>query len=122
MLPITLGGECAALVAISRDAHREARDVTSVIVVFGEGLTEVAFFASDYGNINNDEHYEEDRRNPPAARGDCKSSGHDQRAEIERIARVRIGTARRKLPVFLHMAGGEAAQKKSGHKQQTALQ
>src|SRR5882762_3786022 len=70
VLPVPCGRVCTLLAAVWGKPWQYARYVAGIVVVLGERLTQVTFFASDDRDINHGEHQEHDRDNPPTARRD----------------------------------------------------
>jgi hypothetical protein len=77
-------------------------------------------FPGDHGNVNDSESRREQHRQRPTEQGHGKPCGHQHRAQVERIARVRVRTGNGKFAILLHSARRGGAQHEAGQYQHQA--
>ena len=91
------------------EAREQRGDTIGVGGVIGEDAAEVLLFVLNHGQVDEEEHDGEQCGEPAAASGDSEAGGDEERADVERIARIGVGAAGGELLVLGKAAGGPGA-------------
>src|ERR1039458_1747614 len=90
-----------------RESRQHPRHPPRIFVELRKLLPQEVLFIADDGKINREEHNDKHNAEPPTARGDAESQPHQQRSQIERIARISIRTRSGERLVLAHMPRSE---------------
>src|SRR5690242_17197583 len=108
MFEVKLPGKAAARQSLPAwqwsESGQQPGHTCRIVAIFREKGGKILLFRTNYRNVDKQKHQGSNQRDPrTAGRGD-ESGRYEQRAQIERVARVSVRTSGSEFPIFSNVS------------------